>query len=106
MHSIDADQIIQQFAYHHVPKKSEGMIKQEQAMLGANAKKAKEEKRNVEPMVIEIDEDELLQNDSEVRRPAASRYQTRRIKEKAHLRIENEEQSELDVIDIKQKEAS
>lgn len=49
-HSINADQVIQQFTYHHVPKKSEGMIKQEQALLGI-----KEEKRNLQPIVIEID---------------------------------------------------
>lgn len=84
--SINADQAIQQFAYHHVPKKSEGLLKHEQALLGN--KTQKEEKRNLQPLVIEIDEDELIHNDSAVRKPIESKLPPIVNKNKrGHLRI-------------------
>jgi hypothetical protein len=61
--SIDAEQAIQQFTYHHVPRKSDGLLNQEQALMGAHHKKeGKEKDRILQPLVIELDEDELIQD--------------------------------------------
>lgn len=49
---ITAEEAIQMFTYHHVPKKTEAMIKQERELMGL-----KEENKEQKQIVIEIDED-------------------------------------------------
>jgi hypothetical protein len=97
--SINADQAIQQFAYHHVPKKSEGLLKHERALLGI--KPHKEVKRNLQPLVIEIDEDELISNDSAVRKPSESKLQPNASNNKRrHLRIDSDDLAQVDAVEI------
>ena len=101
--SIDAEQAIRQFTYHHVPRKSDGLIKQEQALMGARHKKeGKEKERILQPLVIELDEDELIQDE-----PARRSNEARAVKRSnegpkrgGQLRIESDDMPELEVIEV------
>lgn len=88
--SINVEEAMQQFTYHYVPKKTEAMIKHENAVLGI-----KEEKKNTGPIVIEIDEDELLESTNRPleSRPDSRMKRTKRIKDsskekRGNLRID------------------
>jgi hypothetical protein len=88
--SINVEEAMQQFTYHYVPKKTEAMIKLENAVLGI-----KEEKKNAGPLVIEIDEDELLESTNRPleSRPDSRMKRTKRIKDsskekRGNLRID------------------
>lgn len=78
------------------------MLKHEQALLGIKPQKEKEEKRNLQPLVIEIDEDELINADSFAKRlkepklpPVVNK------KKRGHLRIESDDLAPVDAVEIK-----
>ena len=47
---ITAQQAIQMFTYHHVPKKTQGLIKMEKELMGI-----KDDKKEQKQIIIEVD---------------------------------------------------
>lgn len=86
---ITAEEAIQMFTYHHVPKKTEAMIKQERELMGL-----KEENKEQKQIVIEIDEDQLIDSGVRIDSRMSGRAKEKRIKssqKRGHLRIDAED---------------
>ena len=101
--SMNAEELGKHIAYHFVPKKTEGLIKHEKALIGE--KEEPKPRVNV-PIVIEIDEDELMGEDE---RPVVSRASTRRKPQRERggsnlLRMEEDPNEEVESIQVRREE--
>ena len=71
---MNAEELGKHISYYFVPKKTEGLIKHEKALIG---EKEEMKPRINAPIVIEIDEDELVVEDE---RPVMTRSSIRKRK--------------------------
>ena len=94
-HSVNADHLMKEFAYHFIPAKSEGLKKAENRVMGI-----RDNKKKLKQIVIEIDEDELLKDEKKERKSPEKERPISRQRRTGHLVIEEEGSDEIEEIEL------